>query len=412
MREHARDLARRAHRGLHRRLRHRVALPVEQRLLPSGRQLAAHQALELHAFLRVARGEPRLPRRAFGRAAPTGLAPRGEDRLGHDEVLVRPAEVLARRLGVVLEQLAAVGDTLVLDARHAETDQGVALDHRRPRIELRRGDRRCNRILVVAVALLHVPAGAGEADHVVLGHRLRRRAVVGHPVRVVEEDQPSEAQVPGERDHLVAETFHQAAVADQRVGPVVDDVVAELLVQHRLRDRHAGGVGDALPQRAGRDLDAVVRLVLRVPRRGRAELAEALHLLDRERRVAGEVQQRVDQRRAVPVRLHEAVAVGPARAGRVEAQVAREQRGADVGGAERRAGVPVADVDDRVQRKEADGVRHLAGSRCHGSCSGVRGVGIRPASGRSPASAKDCSRPAAPPSAARRCAGSGSRTCA
>ncbi len=384
---------------------HRVALPVEQCLLPPGGQLAAHQPLELSAPLRVERGEPRFPRCALGDAAPAGLAPRGEDRLGHDEGLVRPAEELARRLGVLREQLAAVGDALALDARHAEADHRVALDHRRARIELRRGDRRGDRILVVAVALLHVPAGARETDHVVLGHRLRRWSVVGHPVGVVEEDQPAELQVSGERDHLVAEALHQAAVADQRVGPVTDDAVAELLVQHRFRDRHAGGVGDALSERTGGDLDAVVRLVLRMPRRGRPELAEAPHLLDRERRVAGEMQQRVDQRRAVPVRLHEAVAIRPAGAGRVEAQVAREQRGADVGGAERRAGVPVADVHDRVERKEADGVRHLAGSRCHGSCSGVRGAGVRPACGRSPASAMDCWRPAAPPSSACRCAG-------
>ena len=38
-------------------------------------------------------------------------------------------------------------------------------------------------------------------------------------------------QVPGQRDHLLADALLQAAVADQRVGAVIDDAGAEPLVQ-------------------------------------------------------------------------------------------------------------------------------------------------------------------------------------
>ncbi len=60
--------------------------------------------------------------------------------------------------------------------------------------------------------------------------------------------------------------------------------------------------------------------VLRVARRLGVQLAEVLQLLDRQV-VAGQVQQRVEQHRAVAVGQHEAVAVGPVRVGRVVAQV-------------------------------------------------------------------------------------------
>ena len=204
-------------------------------------------------------------------------------------------------------------------------------------------------------------------------------------------------QVPGERDHLVADALHQAAVADQRVGVVVDDVVAELGVEHRLGHRHADGVGDPLAERAGGDLDAVAGSYSGWPGVCEPSSPEGADLLDRERLVAGEVQQRVDQRRAVAVGLDEAVAVRPARDRRVELQVAVEQRRADVGGPQRRPGVAVAGARDGVHGEEADGVGHLLRSDGHGGvsfgawhvrwASGVgRGLGrcLLPPAGRSP----------------------------
>ena len=55
-------------------------------------------------------------------------------------------------------------------------------------------------------------------------------------------------------------------------------------------------------------------------RRHRAELAEVLDLLDRHGLVAEQMQQRIEQHRAVAGRQHEAVAVGPVRIGRIEFQ--------------------------------------------------------------------------------------------
>ena len=60
----------------------------------------------------------------------------------------------------------------------------------------------------------------------------------------------------GQRDHLLADALLQAAVADEGVGAVVDEAVAEARVQEGLGHRHADGIGDALAERAGGDLDA------------------------------------------------------------------------------------------------------------------------------------------------------------
>ena len=67
---------------------------------------------------------------------------------------------------------------------------------------------------------------------------------------------------------------------------------------------------EALPQRAGRGFDAGRRAELGMPRRLRVQLPEALQLVHRQV-VAGEMQQRVEQHRAVAVRDDEAIAVRP-----------------------------------------------------------------------------------------------------
>ena len=167
-----------------------------------------------------------------------------------------------------------------------------------------------------------------------------------------------------------AEPLLQAAVADQRPGAMVHDARSEAALEEGFGDRHAGGVGDALAERAGRGLDAAARVVFGVAFAVRAQFAEALDLVDGDLRVAAEVEQRVEQHGAVAVRLHEAVAVEPERVLGVELQVPREQRRGDVGGAERRAGMPFPDSLDRVHGQEADRIGHQAGIDVrHGSVS-------------------------------------------
>ena len=114
----------------------------------------------------------------------------------------------------------------------------------------------------------------------------------------------------GEVDGLVAHALHQAAVAGDHVGVVVDEAgIAR--GQRLLGDRHADRGRETLPERAGGRLDAERVAVFGMARGPGAELPEALELVDRHVRVAGQMEQRVEQHRAVARRQDEAVAVGP-----------------------------------------------------------------------------------------------------
>ena len=90
----------------------------------------------------------------------------------------------------------------------------------------------------------------------------------------------------------------------------------------------------------------------------RAELAEILDLVERHVLVAGEIQQRIQQHRAVAGRQDEAVAVRPFRIGGVEFQELREQHGGDVGRAHRQAGMAGIRLLDGIHRQRADRVGH------------------------------------------------------
>ena len=126
--------------------------------------------------------------------------------------------------------------------------------------------------------------------------------------------------MPGERDDFLSDALLQAAVADQGVGVMIDDLRPEPLVQKGFGDGHAGGIGDALAERPRRRLDAASRVELRMALAVGAEFPEALDFVERDLLVAAEVEKRVEQHRPVPVRLHEAVAVEPQRVLRIEFQ--------------------------------------------------------------------------------------------
>ena len=195
---------------------------------------------------------------------------------------------------------------------------------------------------------LHLIDAVGECE----------RAVDRDAVVVEQYDELVELQVPGQRDRLLGDAFHQVAVGDEHIGRMVDDFGPEQRGEMALGDRHADGVGNALAERTRRGLDPGGVAVFGMAGRERTELTEALDLVDRHLLVAGEMKQRVEQHRAVAGREHEAVAVGPGRIGRVEFQEARKQDGGDIGRAHRQAGVARLRLLDRIHRQRADGVGH------------------------------------------------------
>src|SRR5262245_27743791 len=130
-----------------------------------------------------------------------------------------------------------------------------------------------------------VPAIGFETLRRVVGEPALHLAVDRDAVVVVEADQLAEPLRARERARLVRDAFHQAAVAAEEIGVVIDDGrvrAIELRGEKALRERHADGVRDALSERPRRRLDADVDLALGVPRAPGTELAEVLDLIDTE----------------------------------------------------------------------------------------------------------------------------------
>ena len=163
----------------------------------------------------------------------------------------------------------------------------------------------------------------------------------------------------GERSRLVADAFHEAAIAGDGVGPVVDGPVAEARIQQALGQRHADGVAEPLAERSRRRLDPGGVAEFRMAGRAAAELAEVLQLLHRHVLIAGEIQQGVEQHGAVPGGEHETVAVRPVGTQRIEREEAREQHRGNVGHAHGHAGVPRIGPLHRVHGERADRVGHV-----------------------------------------------------
>ncbi len=189
--------------------------------------------------------------------------------------------------------------------------------------------------------------------------------------------------MPCERDRLVADAFHQVAVAGDDIGAVVHQRVAEARVQVAFRNRHADSIGDALAERAGGRLNPAGVAVLRMSCARRANFAEGLDVLDRHVRIAGEIEERIKKHRTVTGRQDEPVAVGPMRVGRIEFQEFGEQNSRRIGHAHRQSRMAGFRVLDGVHRKRANrvcqranpnlfrGLRRICLREVHESCLGA-----------------------------------------
>src|SRR5262245_45146682 len=130
--------------------------------------------------------------------------------------------------------------------------------------------------------------------------------------------------MPSERDRLLADALHEVAVASQAVGEMIHDLIAIAAVEQPFGGGHAHVIAEALAERPRRGLDAGSVAIFRMARRTRAKLTEALKLIELHLGIANEIEQRIEQHRAVPGGEHEAVAVWPVGVARIELQEACE----------------------------------------------------------------------------------------
>ncbi len=222
-------------------------------------------------MLRFILCEQRVPCRfAFGALFPR--VPSGAD-LGRDlERRMAPAELHARRGDFVLAQRRAVRDFLALLVRRTETDDGLAADQGRlVRIDRGGNQRRLDCLGIVAVDVAqHFPTVGLEAFGRVVGEPAMHLAIDGNAVVVVNRNEFSELERAGKRGGFVRDALHQAAVAQEHVGVMIDDGEVRLVEarrQHLFRQRHADGVRQPLSERAGGGFDAGKFAMFRMSRR-------------------------------------------------------------------------------------------------------------------------------------------------
>ena len=139
----------------------------------------------------------------------------------------------------------------------------------------------------------------------------------------------------------MADTFHQTTIAHENIGVVVDDgvtVAVELGGQKLFRQGHAYRVGQTLTEWAGRGFNTRGHSYFWMARGFAVQLAEVFQLLHGQV-VARQMQERVNQHRAVAVGQHKAVAVAPMRIAGVVVQMLTPQSNSHIGHAHGRAGM-------------------------------------------------------------------------
>src|SRR6516162_10945539 len=133
----------------------------------------------------------------------------------------------------------------------------------------------------------------------------------------------------GERERLLADAFHQIAVARETVRVVINDRQRTIVdgSEMRFSDRHANRICYTLTERTGCRFHASMLgvFVLRMPRRLAAELAERLQVIEGQGK-SEQIEQRVEQSRSVAGRKDETVAIEPVRIPRIDAQMTRPER--------------------------------------------------------------------------------------
>ena len=273
----------------------------------------------------------------------------------------REAEVLAGLVDIGDAGLAVRG-VRAGDFINAAADLGLGDDHGRLAVVVGLGllDGLVDGLEVVAVREGDdVPAVGLVARADVLGLRELGHLVERDVVGVVQHDEVVELLVGREARRLGTDALLEAAVADHAEDVVVEDRVLRR-VEHG--GRHLGGRGEARAVRDARTQGArgrfdAGRRVLRVrelgvARRRAVVLAEVRDLVLRDV-VAGQVEPRVEEHRAVTGGEDEAVAVDPGRVVGVEGHGLAEEDRAHLGGAERQAEVAGLGRGDRVHRQAA-----------------------------------------------------------
>ena len=331
---------------------------VVKRFDPVFRKLAFNAALELVFQSGIKTFEATTPCIEVVRTACTSSGPCVTHVSRDLKRLRRPTEFFActsKFFGTKWGAVRCRGATL---GRSAKTDFGFTGDHRRGVGGFCFGDGGFDGGRVVTVNRLNIPTSCFKALGVVFRRRKRRRAINGNAVVVKQDDQFGQFHVASHRNGFLRNTFHQATVARDHIGKVIDNVITITGIHDALAKGETDRGRNALTQRAGGGFNAFAVAVFRMTGRARAHLTEILDLIKIEIFVSGQVQKRIQKHRTMTCGQDETVAVRPVRMLRIELQEFGVKNSRNICHAHWHARVTGFSFFDSIGRKEADGVGH------------------------------------------------------
>jgi hypothetical protein len=173
----------------------------------------------------------------------------------------------------------------------------------------------------------HLPAGGCKPPIDILGESEGRRSRQDDPVIVVQNDELSQPEMTGQGGSLGGEPLHEVAVACEDIGEMIHHPViraVEAGSQMGLSDRHPHRCAESLTKGSRRHLRPRGMTALRMAGRLAPPLPEGLQIFEG-KVIAGQIEERIEEHRAVPGGQDETVAVGPQRIGRIMLQVPRPE---------------------------------------------------------------------------------------
>ena len=333
------------------------------------RQFSGHTTLELSGQLRFSLfvgGKRLLPLSLCGGAFFTGI-PGTINFRRNLEGTVAPTQLLTGQCNFVLSQRCAVTGFGALLVGGTKTNNGLAADQRglgciRPASL----NGSANGLRVMSVnSRDYLPAVGFKTLGRVVGKPAVHFTVDGDAVVVIEHDQLAKAQCTSQGRHLVGNTFHQAAIAQEGVGVVINNIMAraiELLRQGFLCQRKADRIGNTLPERPRSGFNTRRVAVFRMARGFGVQLAEVLDVFDGDV-IAAQVQQGILQHGAMAVGQHKPVTVSPLGVGRVVAKEIIPEDLGDVRHTHGRARVAGFGFLNRIHAQRANGVGEICARR-------------------------------------------------
>jgi len=277
-----------------------------------------------------------------------------------EAVLAWPSQSFFRQFDLIFTERAAmrrarallVGAAITYDGAYGN-QAGLCLHG------LRRFDSLADRADVVAIGNADdLPAHGLIALRDVFGEGHGCFAVQCDLIVVIKENQLAQPPVTGERRCLDADAFHEVAIADQRIGAVIDHGIAaaiEIMRQIGFGQRQPDCRCRALSAWAGGGFDADCVAIFRMSGGAAAPLAEVFEVIQRDIET-GQMQQGIQQHGSVSGAKDKAVTIGPLGIFGVKAQVVHPQRISHWRRAHRQARMPAVGFLHRIHRQGADGI--------------------------------------------------------